>query len=373
MYDWTQKWHELRLKCLRFIRGLATRYEDAYRGKSFILADVLPLADDIFALEIQTRSLPSRLDKQFVSQQRSIQDWSTSLTNFARQYFEHDPTKTQSHQYSLMCHNLKDALKKLPTMHKAFAEILRLEPDHFGMEALNERECDAYSYLVDILDYWPSHQLPVSDLRRSVDDFREAKRQAFSAEVRKTLKPLEDAGLRFAYPSGPWNDQPLVNLCVGYEMLDSSQHVEQVDAIGFAIGSAKLGYDFLCLVPMVRGHPFSPAATRVSRDTLQRMLAGEEIKGGVYPVRPPQALYEVLPDVNPEPLPDLALALRTGEVFVHLLMERNRLHFARTRLDCNVKEELRLLDRYEQRAIQQVEKSVGVCTKLIPIPSPKLG
>jgi hypothetical protein len=95
------------------------------------------------------------------------------------------------------------------------------------------------------------------------------------------------------------------------------------------------------------------------------MLAGEEIKGGVYPVRPPQALYEVLPDVNPEPLPDLALALRTGEVFVHLLMERNRLHFARTRLDCNVKEELRLLDRYEQRAIQQVEKSVGVCTKLI--------
>jgi hypothetical protein len=117
-----------------------------------------------------------------------------------------------------------------------------------------------------------------------------------------------------------------------------------------------LAYDFLYLVPTVHGHQYGSLVKRVGRDTLQRLAVGEEVQGGVYPVQPPEGLYNVLPSLDPAPLPDVALVQHLGEIQAHLVMERNRLYFARSRLDTNVEEEVTLLRRYESDTLTRSQE-----------------
>ncbi len=90
--------------------------------------------------------------------------------------------------------------------------------------------------------------------------------------------------------------------------------------------------------------------TRVGRDTLQKLLAGEAIQSGVYPVQPPDGFHDVLPDLIPMPLPDVALVQNLAEIRTRPVMERNRLFYARSKLDPAVDGEDALLNRYERDA-----------------------
>ena len=364
-FEWAQHWHNLRSKTLEFVRNLVSIYEGIYRGRKANARQLQSLANDLILLYQQAPRLPARLATQFDEEQRTIQNWHSSAHNFLQQFYQHAPTDPEDRQSYLMRHNLKDAIKKLPAMHQAFAKIFQAEIDHFNMTALDSQELAVYAYLADILDYWfDGYRRRIRNLRVATRRWQEAQTRFFVAEIRDTLASLDEAGMEFIYPTGPLYDHPLIGLCLGYEVLDFEQQEEQVGLIAAAVASTELTYNFLYLVPTVDGHQYSPVVTRVGRDALRQLVAEEEVEGGVYPVQPPDGLYAVLPDLNPTLLPDTALVYRLGEIRAHLVMERNRLYFARSRLDTNAKEEANLLHYYEGSVRARLEEILRVFDEL---------
>lgn len=355
--DWAQHWYNLRRTTLRLARTLISQYEGVHKGRQFNTRQSQSLAAELESLYQQAPKLPVRLAGQFHKQEKAITDWSSSMLNFLQQSFQHAPHDSQDRQSFLMRYNLKDAIKKLPALHQAFTDFLGVEPDHFDMAALDSQESATYLYLADIIDYWfeGQQQQRVPNLRATVRRWKEAQGRAFAVKVRESLAPLARVGMTFLYPTGPLDEHPLTGVSIGYEVLDFEKQAEQVGYIGVTIASLELAYDFLYLVPSVRRHQLSPLITRVGRDTLRRLAAGEEAQGGVYPMRPPEGLYTVLPDLDPTPLPDVALVHRLGEVQRSLVMERSRLYFARSRLDADVREQDTLLRRYEDDALARSE------------------
>jgi hypothetical protein len=356
-FDWAQHWYNLRHKTIEFSRTLVGTYENIYRGRRFSSSQLEPLASELDFLYRQAPHLPARLVSRFGLQQRVIDGWSSSMLAFLQQFLQHNPEDPQNQQSVLMRYNLKDAIKKLLAMHRAFAEIFQAEIDHFNMRTLDSQESMTYPYLADILDYWfEGHRQHVHNLRATLQRWREAKKRSFASRIREGLAPLAKTGMQFLYPSGPLDEHPLTGLCLGYEVLDFERQFEQVGLIGVTIASLDLSYDFLYLVPTVRRHQYGVMATRIGRDTLQRVVSGETVQSGVYPVRPPEGLYAILPDLVPTALPEVALVQRLGEVQGHLTVERNKLYFARSRLDPNNGAEVALLHRYQAEALTRSQE-----------------
>jgi hypothetical protein len=350
-FDWARHWDSLRRRALEFGRALVSEYEDVYRGRQLDIRDLISVGSDLELLCRQAPGLPARLRSQFRMQQKTIQGWTSSMLAFLQQFFQHDPGDSQDRQSYLMRYNLKDAVKKLPAMHQAFADIFLAEPDHFDMTELDEHESATYAYLRDILDYWfNGPRGRVRKLRTAVRRWHEAQRHTFATRVRDRLTPLAEAGMEFMYPVAPLVEHPLTGLCLGYEVLDFERQEEQVGSIAITVARLDINYDFLYLIPTVLQHQFGALITRVRRDTLQHLAGGEQVERGIYPVVPPEGLYTVLPNLNPRPLPDVALVLEMADVRAYLVMERNKLYFAQSRLNGALEPERALLRRYERGA-----------------------
>lgn len=363
--DWAQHWYRLRKGTLEFARTLVSVYEMTCRGGQVHTGQLPSSVRELGRLYRERFELPARLASRFDGEQRVIRDWASSMQNFVEQYLQHVRGDSDERKSFLMRHNLRDGLRKLPLMHQAFADILRAEVDHFGLAELNRYESEVYPYLADILDYWMEpHRRLAGNLRPDIRRWREAQRLSAETRVRECLAPLEQAGMEFLFPAGLLQEHPLTGLCIGYDVIDFEQHAEQLDLIGGAIATLDLAYDYLYLVPTIGRHRCGLPIIRVRRDILQRLAAGQEEQGGVYPVPPPAGLWTVLPDLDAAPLPETSFIERLGVIQVGLMMERNKLHFAQSKLDPNVAEEAALYRRYESRAGRRADELLGAFGEL---------
>jgi len=347
VYDWEKPWDALRRAALQFARSIMVQYEGAYRGRSVEIRHIGVQARELETLQGKVLSLPKRLKDAFASEQQVMAEWSSFLLNFVRQFVQHDPRDSQQQDSRLMRRNLKDVIKRLPAFHQAFAALFRIEPDHFGMTALNKQESEVYMYLFDLLDYWfEGHRPPVLHLESAIKEWREEQRQAFARRVREGLASLAEQGMQFLYPMGSAYDHPLTGLCLGYEVLDFTQQIGQVLLIVSALASLEVEYHFLYLIPTVHKQLVGAKATRFAEQTVKQLAAGET-DAEVYPVPLPKNIHAVLPDLNTTPSADVTLVLELGELLASLLAERNKRDLARSMLDMQVEEEAQLFRHYD--------------------------
>jgi hypothetical protein len=363
-YDWEKPWDALRRAALQFARNIIVQYESAYRGRPIDMRQIGAQARELETLQGKVLSLPKRLKDAFASDQQVMTEWSSFLLNFVRQFVQHDPRGLQQQNSRLMRRNLKDVIKRLPAFHQAFATLFRIEPDHFGMTALNKQESEAYPYLSDLLDYWfEGHRPPVRHLESAIKEWREEQCQVFARRVREGLAPLAEQGMQFLYPTGPAYDYPLTELCLGYEVLDFTQQIEQVLLIVSALASLEVEYHFLYLLPTVHKQLVSAKATRFAEQTVKRLAAGEP-DAEVYPVPLPKNIHAILPDLNTTPLTDVTLVLELGELLASLVAEQTKRVLTHSMLDTQVEEEAQLLHHYEDEVQMRLQQLLGQWTQL---------
>jgi hypothetical protein len=358
VYDWEKPWDALRRVALRFARNIISQYESAYRGRPVDIRQIAAQARELDTLQGKVLPLPKRLKDAFVSEQHVMTEWSSFLLNFVRQYVQHDPQNSQQQNSRLMRSNLKDVIKRLPTFHRAFSALFRVEPDHFSMTMLNKQEGEAYTYLSELLDYWfEGHNPPVRQLESAINEWREEQCQAFARSVRKSLAPLAEQEMQFLYPTGPAYDHPLKGLYLGYEVMDFTQQIEQVLLIIKALASLKVEYYFLYLIPTVHKQVVAIKATRFTEQTIKQLAAGEA-DAEVYPVPLPENIQAVLPDLNINPPADVMLALELGELLALSLAERNKRNLAHLMLNMQIEEEAQLFRYYDDEVSVRLQQLV---------------
>ncbi len=364
VYDWEKPWDALRRTALQFAHSIIVQYESAYQGRPVTMRQIGAQARELESLQGRVLSLPKRLKDAFASEQQVMTEWSSFLLNFVRQFVQHDPRDLQQQDSRLMRHNLKDVIKRLPSFHRAFAALFEVEPDHFSMTALNKQESEVYPYLSDLLDYWfEGHRPPVQHLESAIKEWRGEQRLAFAREVRESLAPLAGQGMQFLYPTGPAYEHPLIGLCLGYEVIDFTQQIEQVLLIVSALASLEVEYHFLYLIPIVHKQHVSAKATRFAEQTVKQ-LAAREADMEVYPVPIPKNIHAVLPDLNTTPLTDVMLVLELGVLLASLLAERNKRAFARSMLDMQIEEEAQLFRHYDNERRVRLQQLLELWIRL---------
>jgi hypothetical protein len=364
VYDWEKPWDALRRAALQFTRNVIAHYESAYRGRSVDWRQIGSQARELETLQGKILSFPMRIKDAFITEQQVMTEWSSFLLNFIRQFAQHDPRNAQQQDSRLMRRNLKDVIKRLPSFHLAFAALFRIEPDHFGMAALNTHESEVYTYLSDLLDYWfEGHRPPVQHLESAIKEWREEQRQEFTRRVREGLASLAEQGMQFLYPTGPAYDHPLTGLCLGYEVLDFTQQIEQVLLIVSALASLEVEYHFLYLLPTVRKQLVGVKAMRFSEQTVKRLAAGE-VDAEVYSVPLPKDIHAVLPDLDTTPQSDIMLVLELSDLLVSFIAECTKQVLTRSMLDTQIEEEAQLLRHYEDEVQMQLQQLVDQWAQL---------
>jgi hypothetical protein len=364
VYDWEKPWDALRRAALQCAHGIMVQYESAYRGRPVEMRQIAAQARELETLQRKILSLPKRLKDAFASEQQVMTEWSSFLLNFVRQFVQHDPQNSQQQDSRLMRRNLKDVIKRLPAFHQAFAALFRIEPDHFGMTALNKLESEAYLYLSDLLDYWfEGHRPPVRYLESTIKEWRGEQRQVFARSVRERLAPLAEQGMQFLYPTGPAYDHPLTGLYLGYEVMDFTQQIEQVLLIVSALALLEAEYHFLYLIPIVHKQIVTVKATRFAEQTVKQLAAGEA-DAEVYPVPLPKDIHAVLPDLNSTPPTDMTLVLELGGLLASLVAERNKRDLARSMLDTQIEEEAQLFRHYDDEVRVRLQQLLELWNRL---------
>jgi hypothetical protein len=365
-YEWAQQWYTLRHKTLSFARALITFYERLYRGQRTPRQTIDAAIIEVDRLFRHSPELPTRLATAYKSQQKAINNWAESMQGFLNQLSQHDPNDNQNHPAFLMRLNLKEAIQKLSTMHQAFGTIFQVEVDHFTMHTLDKQEIVTYQYLSDILAFWfGSQQRRVANVRQAIEQWQTVQWSMFASQVAASLAPLAEAGLSFVYPTKPLDENYYESICVGYGMMDFREQLLQIELICRAIATVDVTYTFLYLVPMIGNRQYGATVTRIGRETIQKLVAGEIISEGVYPVSPPTELTSVLPDLDVTPIPEIEMMNRLGVIWIQLMIIRNMLYFARTRLDTAIEAEATLLAHYEQEAGRCAEEQQEIYTQLM--------
>jgi hypothetical protein len=356
VYEWIDHWKRVRQKMLAFARALIAAFEDLYRGQRPDSRSLTALGDEVLSLIAQAPTLPPRLADRFKRQEGDVKTWAGSFSSFVRQFFIHNMADRQSQTAFLMRMNLKEATTQLPTSHRAFADIFLVESDVLGMQSLDGQETEAYSHLMDVLDYsCKETPQPTNNLPQSIRQWHESRNASFAVRVRKILASLEQEGMTFLYPTRVIEEPAVTGVCIGFEIIDFEEMLTQVVLICNAFASSNLDSTFLYLVPTVN-RQLCGSVVRMTFETLRSLFAGQPTNGN-YPVEPPEGLTAVLPDLHLTPLPEPALVSQLVDLAAVLVTERNRLFFARSKLDSSKEEEAALITHYEHEVSSRIDEA----------------
>jgi len=366
IHDWAQRWDQVRRQALALVEGLIRGYQLVYRGRQFNTSQLNPLIAELDASLRIAPKLPKAIEEQFARQQKAMEDWRHRIGAFVRQYSEHDPNDGNAQTSRLMRYNLREALKVLPGMQSGFETILRAEGQHLELPGYAEQELRACEFLADLLDFWfEQPRRRVRDLRATVRMWKQSWINAFAQAVRVAMEPLMAQGLRFHYPTGPLIDHPLVSLCLAYEVLDFAGQNEQLALILGQLAEVTSHYDFAYLTPVINGRPLWPKVHRVGRDKIQQLVTRmvQDYTWAILLVNPPADMFDLLPSLQNEPLPETALVVKYMELRAALLVLRNKVLFLKSRLNPTREFEAILLEKQlrdckaqEQTLFEQIEQ-----------------
>ena len=201
--------------------------------------------------------------------------WSSSFQNFFFQIFQYIQERKMN-TGRLAVHNFLDAVKHLPEMHEAFAQLFENAPDYFGARELNSAEGKGYTFLADLLDAWilDPPKIPQRDILRYVRAKRERKRQEMLHRIRSALATVEEEGISIILPADVHVNYPLRYLPLAFSVDDPCHPENELGVIIDALVEVKDVANFFCLVPIHQGSRFFEGGYQISSDTISQLEEG---------------------------------------------------------------------------------------------------
>ncbi len=354
---WLTKWQEIRRRGMILVEHLTEVYDRFYREQAVsqhrnkaVIRSLDELQQDFSRLPLLPTSLAS-MEKQRLS--KLISNWQSNFSNFVRQYAEHQPRNAQNRYSQLMRVNLKNALTDLPDLSEALATVALIVGKETVAAINSQQELAAYQRLADFFDYWfEGGQRFLPHPNRAILGWRREQQTEFLEEVRRCLQPLEEAGLKFTFPSRWLIEFPLIFICLGVEVQDIFTVEENVIKIAQSLDEVTSQFTYLQIVPTIGGRQYQRKIWRISRDSIRTLAEGKQPSGmWLFPVEPPESISDVLPEVRVDPLPELDLL----EEFQNCLGSM----VSHTRLLALASRKLQLSDEFEGRLFEQMSAEVS--------------
>lgn len=339
-YRYEEAWYTLRRDALLFVQALSKGLQRILVGKRFNFQSVfeggqLPvrLAESLQRVPDPPPQTPEHLKK---SLREAPRQWSISLQNFLFQSFQYTEDMSKREIGRLAVHNFLDAVKHLPEMHGAFAEMFENAPDYFGASELNATEDKAYTVLADLLDAWilEPPKTPQRDILKYVRAKRERKRQDMLRRIQDAFAPLKENGMTILLPPDLYVRHPLRYLPLAFSVDDPCHLEDALGAVVKAIAGVKDVADFFCLVPIHQAARFLEDGYQISSNQITELEDGRlEHWEALVPHELPDGVLSCLP---PLPFrPSARLQIRTN-VFALLggmqtfIEQKNRIEALKT-------------------------------------------
>ncbi|MEZ4735025.1 MAG: hypothetical protein R3E79_48640 [Caldilineaceae bacterium] len=342
MYEWINYWIELRRMVLTLFQALTSLHETTYIGKDY---DTKTLQEFYVALGQRFRETPglpakieSLLGEQAQSMQRNMRQWQSSMHAFLRQYLQFLSGEEKERMARLMRYNLRDAMEKLSTFQTSFADVLRVGPVTVANAVVDEHEQQAYRTLVDIFDLFYDEQMDrgqvykARNLQTTLRLWRTQQEAQFLANLKHCLAPLAEAGMHFYYSTKRKQKGFLFDVFLAFEIIDFEQMELQLEYIAQYLAQLEAPYHFLYLIPTVDQHPLGNMVM-VSIETLKALADEKESADAIHPLPISEDAQTLVPELDMTPLADITLVHQMGAIFAECTFERNKLSFARSRLD----------------------------------------
>jgi hypothetical protein len=309
-YRYEEAWYTLRHDALLFMQGLSKvlpkiltgrgfNYQSVFEGNQLLVrvAKSLKYVPSLSAEALETMGKTLSQPLKEVLKEGAPNRWSSSFQNFFFQIFQYLQERNMN-TGSLAVHNFLDAVKRLPEMHAAFAQLFKEAPDYFNASELDTTEIMAYRVLADLLDAWilDPPKIPQRDILRCVRAKRERKRQEMLQRICSALATLEEEGISIILPADVYVNHPLRYLPLAFSVDDPCHPENELEVVIKALVEVKDIVDFFCLVPIHKGSRFLEGGYQINSATISQLEEGHlrnwealvphELPGGVLSCLP---------------------------------------------------------------------------------------
>ena len=360
IYEWQEQWYALRMKFIESIEMCIEAYRKVFLGREVNVNKLNRMFIDSLNQATNLRDMPASCESKFDKNLEGVNSWETNITNFLRQYLDHDPKEAQQRSSSLMRYNLKEAVKNLNRMQQSYQIICDANQLEIELSDINIREEKNYPFLAEILDIWfqrPSVQ--IANINKVIEEQRDRRNKKFLDAIHASLAPLEESGFKFAYPTQPVLNHPLIELYLAFEVTDFEHFIEDLTLIIIQLATLSVECHFVNLVPLLNGKRYLSHVMRISFDTIRKI--GEDKMGNpfwsILPVEPTFNLNNVLPEINEISLYENDLQAEFYRIYSVLNIARNQVYLIKSRLDRSEPFEDQLYYRYSQ-TIDAERKSI---------------
>jgi len=310
-YKYEEAWYTLRHNTLLFVQGLSKGLQKTLTGRKFNFQSVfdggqlrvsvkqsLKYVPSLSAEALETIGKTLSQPLKEVLKEGALNRWHSSFQNFFSQIFQYIQERNMN-AGRLVVHNFLDAVKHLPEMHEAFAQLFKEAPDYFNASELDTTEIMAYRVLADLLDAWilDPPRMQQRDILRYVRAKRERKRQEMLHRIRSALATLEEVGINIIHPADVHVNYPLRYLPLAFSVDDPSHPEKELEMVIDTLVEVKDVVDFFCLVPIHKGSRFLEGGYQISSDAISQFKEGHlrnwealvprELPGGVLSCLPP--------------------------------------------------------------------------------------
>ena len=365
-YRYEEAWHDLRHDALLFIQGLSRGLQRILGGRSFNFLREFERGKLLNRLAESLKRIPDPPPQTRANINKSLKEapkwWVSSLQNFFFQTFQYIKDTSKSEIGQLAVYNFLDAVKKLPEMQQAFAQLFENVPDYFGANELNAPEVKAYTVLADLMDVWivDPPKTPQRNILGYVRAKREQKLQDTLQRLRNAFAPLEENGISVVLPADVYVHYPIRYLPLAFSVNDPGHPEDELGVVIEALTKVKDVADFFCLVPICQGSCFLKGGYQISSKQISQFEDGHlEHWEAFVPCALPNGISSRLP---PFPFrPSIRLQIRANVlallgVLQSFVERRKRLETLKASTNCF---EVELYNRCRART-HDLELQLGV-------------
>jgi len=321
---WIDAWQTVRRTGADFVRRVDRIFVGKFRSERAdgLIRELATLFEHELAPQLR-HAPPAPIGVPRIEQGRLrslTSRWSSHMQTFAAQLLT-NYEENERNGGRLLRVNLLEATFGLADLDTALHLAVTLLGLPEQMTGRDESEETTYRRLLQLLEYWFDARQRTSQPHAAARDWKRARDQEFLAVVRLALAPLEQAGYRFLYPSGPIpvDDTALTGLCLGFEVRDFAQQTTDIVMIAAALGIFAPRCDFIYLVPLARARRIQKYAIRIAMENAKELAQGHvPDPPRIYPVPLPASGEIALEGIDPTPLLERTLLEQFGEAALAL-------------------------------------------------------
>jgi len=361
MYDWLEYWHKFRTTLSAYVEALAKFFGDILEKKATV--NSRPPTDALAPLLDETAGVPALYKEVFEQQVKELRRWkglTNNIVNLSRQI---DDADRLSESTRLLRHNVAEVCGRLTQMQDAYKIVLDSGVSHFQPTIKNENEEKGYRYLYDLLNYYVS--LPANRavprgtrVKAMVSAWRKSQWREVSERLKAAFQSAADNGLRVHLPNCYFDELPSNNLCFAVELIDATDIYGHLDVFAKYLQTAAVAYDYVYILPVIKGRPIQSLAYFVHSQTVSDIAAGKQLDDeiAVWPVETPEGLFQSVSSIDRRVLPEWRYYLDAQGILCRLHALRNEVAFISERVEDELSTwRRRLFAEIEQRLLATVD------------------